>query len=238
MVPTSLRTRILNIAQYCSLPGDPGDCWLYDSLRQGIYCLNMVINVHKVVNNCTKCSRMGTKPNHQIKSELLPAAGLLDFVAIDILGPLSKAKARNQFVVVMIDKCTRLTKVIPATETTPRQVANNFFNDWIILYGIPDTMPHYSVQQFVTTFSAALYSYLGTTKLTTTALHPLSKGQAVSYSRAFVSRLRPHIADNRKKLVYLCAAANLCIRRQNVLLHHQEVFLVSPFMALVSSSDI
>lgn len=63
---------------------------------------------------------MGTNLKHQRQLELFQPAGLFGFVTIDIHGKLPRIKTGNQFVVIIKDKHSKLTRVIPSTERTSR----------------------------------------------------------------------------------------------------------------------
>lgn len=134
LLPTSLRTTILDFAHYFFLPDPSGEHQMYNSLRWGFYWPNRICDTYTVVYNCTECLHMGTKFNNQWKLELFPSAGSLEFVVIDIFGPLPITKASNQFILIITDKITKLKKVIEATKITSTHVSNIFFNDWLIPY--------------------------------------------------------------------------------------------------------
>lgn len=53
----------------------------------------MESKIYIVVNNSIEFPCMDKKFNQQKGSELFPLSGSLEFVAIDILGPLRKSKA-------------------------------------------------------------------------------------------------------------------------------------------------
>lgn len=92
---TSVRTRILNLHHYFLLVGHPGERRMRDSLRQKYHLMNMVSEVYRVVKSCIGCTHMGTVFDHQRKLELFQPARPLEFVSIDILGPLTRIKAEN-----------------------------------------------------------------------------------------------------------------------------------------------
>lgn len=92
LVPTSLRPTILYLAHYSILAGHPGECRMYDSLFREYYRPNMAADVRNMVPSCSYCHRVGTKFRHQCKLELFPWCRPLEFVAIDILGPLLRTR--------------------------------------------------------------------------------------------------------------------------------------------------
>lgn len=172
VMPTFPCARILNIAYYSLLAGRPGEHRMYDSLRQEIHCPQVVCVVYTVFINCTECPRIGTNYTHQRKLELFPPPGPHEFVAINIFGPLPRTKDHNQFNVIMTSRRTRLATAISTTMLTSAKVVHIFFSDWTVPCGIPSTVLSENSQQFVKTFFTSIRSYLGATKLTTTAFQP------------------------------------------------------------------
>lgn len=66
---------------------------------------HMANDVHNVVRRCRSCaSNRGTIYSHHKHMQLFPANGPIEFVSIDILGPLPKTTKGNQFVLVMKDR--------------------------------------------------------------------------------------------------------------------------------------
>lgn len=53
----------------------------------------------------------------------------MDFVAIDILGPLPKTRTGNKFMVVLTDRFTKLTIAATTTKTKVTTVASTLLND-------------------------------------------------------------------------------------------------------------
>lgn len=94
----------------------------------------MVEDVNTVIKNSVACNRTGTKLDHLRDFVLFPPSVLFDFFSMHILGALLKAKAGNQFVIVMKDRYTELIPAIPVTKVTLTQITNIFTNDWIATY--------------------------------------------------------------------------------------------------------
>ena len=83
-----------------------------------------------IVRNCASCAAtQGTLVRYQKDLKLFPAAGPLDFVAMDLLGPLTKMGHGNRPVLVMNDRFTKLTGSIPLPTTTASVVANAFLDN-------------------------------------------------------------------------------------------------------------
>lgn len=74
---------------------------MYDSKRRELYWPYMANEVYKKVGTCHECAikRDGLKRKHHLK--LLPASGPLEFVAMNILGPLAKETSGKQFIFVI-----------------------------------------------------------------------------------------------------------------------------------------
>lgn len=78
----------------------------------------------------------GTKVRHQKESRLLSAAGLLQFLAMDRMGPLAETKSGNQRIIVLTDQCRKVDTAIPVTAVTSKKEETNLVDITVVLYGI------------------------------------------------------------------------------------------------------
>jgi hypothetical protein len=83
---------------------------------------------------------------------LFPANEPLEFVAIDILGPLTKTVHGNRFLLVISDRFFKLTRTIPMRTTTALAVAKAFCTHWGFAYGPPKFLLSDSGTQFKAKF--------------------------------------------------------------------------------------
>ena len=72
--------------------------------------------------------------------KLFPATAPLDSVAIDILGPLPKSSRGFIFMLLISDRFTKLTQVVPLKHITAYDVAVAFVEHWVFKYGAPATL--------------------------------------------------------------------------------------------------
>ena len=69
--------------------------------------------------------------------KLFPATAPLQDIAIDILGPLVMAKSGCEYLLVITDRYSKLTRAIPMTKISAYIVAKAFCDNWIFVYGPP-----------------------------------------------------------------------------------------------------
>ena len=82
--------------------------------------------------NCTSsAATRGTLVRNQKDLKLFPAARPLEFVAMDLLGPLLKTAHGNQTALVITDRFSKLRRSIPLRTTTASVVANGVLDNWV-----------------------------------------------------------------------------------------------------------
>lgn len=199
VVPKKIQSRILYQMHYPTSAGHPGSTRTYNTMRREYYWRNMMADIQETVRRCVSCAKTrGTTRHHQKKMKLFPSAGPLEFVAIDILGPLPVSTSGNRFVLVVTDRFSKLTRSIPMKMTTAVKVAEQFVEQWIIPYGAPDYLLSDNGPQFVAKFFEAICTCLTIKHLTTTAYHPETNGQVERFNRTLVTRIRHYVAEHQK----------------------------------------
>lgn len=158
----------------------------------------MAQDVYHTVSGCHSCAKNGTLLKNKLHLQLFPATGPLEFVALDLLGPLPRTNKGNQYVDVITGRYSKLTRAIPTGHVTSTNVAYIVFNDWVIPYGIPTYILTDNGTQLTSKSFATLCTHLGTKQLTTTAYHPQTNGQVERYNKTIVTRLRHYVAKNQR----------------------------------------
>ena len=114
VLPETLRPRILDLAHYSKFAGHPGQTSMYRHLRGTYYWPQMAADVYKTVRTCNACAKNRVKLLKRMHPlRLFPARSPLEALSIDILGPLTKTKKRYRFLLVVTDRFTKPTQVIP-----------------------------------------------------------------------------------------------------------------------------
>ena len=117
----------------------------------------MAADIYKTIRNCTNCAKNRVKlrkRTHPLR--IFPATRPLESLAIDILGPLTKTKKGHRFLLVMSDRFSKLTQVVPLRRIDAYTVAVAFVEAWVFKYGPPKTGISDNGKQFAAKFFQAV----------------------------------------------------------------------------------
>ena len=199
VVPKRLRAKVLYLAHHPRLAEHPGETRMYYTLRGEYYRPHMANDVYATVRNCQSCSATrGSIVRHQKDMKPFPAARPLAFVAMDPLGPLPKTAHGNQFVLVITDRFSKLTRSIALRTTTAAVVANAFLDNWVYVYGAPQYVLTDNGPQFAAKFFDSVCALLGILHYLTTAYHPQINGQTEWFNKTIVQRLRHYVEEDQR----------------------------------------
>jgi hypothetical protein len=93
-------------------------------------------DVTDTVRSCTTCAKNRIEERKRISFlKLFPASGPLEYLSMDILGPLPKTSHGNRFLLVITNRFSKLTRTIPLRTITAQSVAEAFCTHWVFAYG-------------------------------------------------------------------------------------------------------
>ena len=128
VLPPSLRHRLLRLAHHFPLAGHPGRTRLHRRLRRSYYWPHIAADIGAAVRECTPCAKNRLRLLRKASQmKLFPATARLELVALDVLGPLAKSNNGYLFMLVLSDRVTKLTQVLPLKRITAYNVAGSFF---------------------------------------------------------------------------------------------------------------
>lgn len=156
----------------------------------------MANDVYTYVEKCPSCRKRRQHPTHQQLLQLFSPERPLEFVVMNILGPLPKTKTGNKFTVVITGRFPKLTRVISTRKTTATDVALFFVEDWVVTYGILNPLLTDDGPQLVEKCFNAACTALSTELLTTTAYHPQKNGQIKRYIKSILFQLRYYLSKH------------------------------------------
>ena len=169
------------------------------TMRRYYYWPHMAHAAYKVGVDCQLCAHArGSLYKHQRYLKLFPEAGPLEFVAMDLLGPVQRTASGDEHLLVITDRFSKTTRAIPMKSTTAVTVAKALFDHWVDPYGAPFYVLTDYGPQFVDKFFEAVCSMLGLQHYLKTAYHPQTNGQAARFNKTIAERLRHYVAEHQR----------------------------------------
>jgi transposase InsO family protein len=197
-IPRTLRGRILQQAHHPPTAGHPGGKKMYQTLRLSYYWPLMAKDVADVPKQCTQCirERVGSQ-QPRAPMQLFPAPGPLEFVAIDILGPLPKTKSGKHYILVIMDRFSKLARTVPLRNITANTVCYAFIEEWVHVYGAPSILLSDNGTQFTSRTMLALCRHYGIRQVFTNPYHPQTNGQVERFNKTLAAQLRANVAEDQ-----------------------------------------
>ena len=191
VIPKALRERLLHLTHHSKSGAHAGGLRMYSTLRRYAYWPCMAVDVYNVVRNCPSCARQRIKlRRHHGFLKLFPATKPGEQVAIDLLGPLPRTRSGFEYILVITDRFSKMTKVHPLRGIGAYQVARAFCSEWVYHYGQPSMLLSDRGSQFTSTFFRNVCNILGVKQAFTSAYHPQTNGQTERFNRTLVAALR------------------------------------------------
>lgn len=116
---------------------------------------------------------------------------------MEVLWSLTQKKLGNQFLVVITDQYSKLTRAIQLRRQQRRTFGKY---SWIIGYSRTAyrySSLHETVRCSLKSFFLELCSYLGVEKLEKTAYHPQTNGQKERYNKNIMKRMRHYVPEHQ-----------------------------------------
>ena len=189
--PKTLRRQALLLSHYPRLAGHPGGSRIYQTLRRKFYWPLMALDAYQTFRQCSSCTRERiTLRKHATCLSLFPAQAPLEYVAIDISGPLPKTNDGHRYLQCITDRYSKIVRTIPLKNITAATVAQDFCEHWVFHFG---PLPHLLSDnggQFTAKFFQDVCAILRIRKLFKTDYHPQTNGQVERFNRTILAGLR------------------------------------------------
>jgi transposase InsO family protein len=188
----------MHLAHYPTISGHPGAKKIFKPLRKEFPWPTMVADVYDYVKVCHEYTKENSTLRNQSKEiTLFPADQPLEFVAIDILGPLTKTIKGHQYILMSADRFSKLVRTILLKTITTFTVASAFCHHWVFVYGAPRLLLSDNGTQFISKFFQACCQIIGIHQKFTTAYHPQGNGQVERFNRTILSPLREYVGEHQ-----------------------------------------
>ena len=182
---------------------------MYDQMRRVVNWPRMAADMSDYVSRCPSCAKKSLRVGRKTtKLSLFPPSSPMEFVAMDILGPLTTTDRGNRFLLVITDRYSKLTRAFPLSTTMADVVAHVFFDGWVASgYGIPSILLTDNGPQFCAKFFQTFCKILGVKQVFTSAYRPSTNGQTERFNRKVVEYMGAYVAEHQRDWDELAAIA-------------------------------
>ena len=175
-VPEKDRDKIFQELHCSPIGGHKGVNKTFNRIKRHYYWENLKDDIQKRIQQCLDC-QLGKLTRVKTRQPLVitDTPGIaLDKIAMDIVGPLPKTKAQNEYILTMQDQLSKLCVAVPFKDATASSIADAFIKRWICVYGSPRIILTDQGQNFLSTLLKRIAKRFKIKQVKTTAFHPQS----------------------------------------------------------------
>jgi transposase InsO family protein len=194
-----LRTSLISTAH--ETEGHLGVDKTFRSLSKRYIWGGMKKQVEEFCKGCYRCQvNKPPQRKHQGTMSPLPAPEKpCEWWTIDIVGPLPETKNGNKFVVVMVDRFSKVKRIVPWKCMPSAEDIITIVEQWIVrFHGLPSTITSDRGAQFTSTLWRSYTSELGINLRISSAYHPQTDGQTERDNRTIQQLMRIYCDGDTK----------------------------------------
>nr|VZI41582.1 unnamed protein product [Spirometra erinaceieuropaei] len=186
-VPPSLRRKVFSSLHNLSHPGSRAT----DKLVSDRFVWpGMHKDLKAWTRACIACQRSKIQRQNKAPIGTFPGPGArFSHVHLDIVGPLPLSNGCS-YLLTCVDRFTRWPEAIPLPDIAAPTVVKAFLSRWVAIFGAPSTITTDRGAQFESNLFQSLLSFLGCTRIRTTAYHPAANGMVERFHRQLKASLR------------------------------------------------
>ena len=157
------------------------------------YWPDMQTDINDYVRGCVTCQRNNPSAGQPIgKLQPLPVpSGIWEDISMDFIGPLPKTVRLNDFILVVVDRLSKMAHFLPCKKSIDGPGVAALFVDKVwSMHGLPKSIVTDRGTQFLNSFNKALTKLIGTRHAVSSAYHPETDGQTERVNRILNEMLR------------------------------------------------
>ena len=196
---SSLRRGVMHELHSTPYSGHMGVSKTLHAIQRTFWWPHMREHITTFVNECSSCQKnklYGTNhhPGGKLQSLPVPSAAW-ESVSMDFITQLPRSARKNDAILVMVDRLTKMTHLAPCRTTIDSAGTAQLFLDHVWkLHGLPKDVISDHGSVFVGKFFSELLTLIGTKHNRSTAFHPQSDGQTERVNRVLEDTLRHFVA--------------------------------------------
>lgn len=200
VVPERLRERLLTLYHFPAISGHIGVQRMIQTISRAWYWPSLTRDVTEFLKRCPSCAaqRLRRGPHRTTKLNIFPPDGPLEFIAMDVLGPLPKTKNNNRFCLVICDRFTKVSIAVPVPDQTASTCAQAFVDRWVCYYGVPLILLTDNGSNFASKFFSVLTHILGIKHVFTSPYRPSTNGQTERWNATLMDTVSHYLVGKKE----------------------------------------
>lgn len=215
---------IIKEAHNSLVGGHQGVYRTFTAIHGKVRWRNMLNDVAKFIRNCSSCK----KNKSGIKTKVPMAITSTSFrpfekVFVDVVGLLPLSMNGNKYILTLQDDLSKYTMAAPMVNQEASTVAQTFFNNFISIIGIPESILTDQGTNFMSKMFAELCKLLKISKINTSSYHPQTN-QVESWHKSLAEFLRHFVNCDHSNWDEFLPSATFCYNTHTHLCHIKNTF--------------
>ena len=188
VAPIGIRRSILKAMHDDPMGGHLGFQKTYLKIKHSFYWPQMSKEIKDYVSTCTLCQLRKSPPKTR-RAPLMPielAEKPFDRIAMDLIGPLNTSTKGNNYILTVIDYCTKYAEAIPIPDKSCQTVTEAVFENIFCRYGMAKELLSDNGGEFTGRYFNDICKILKVKHVTTTAYHPQTDGLVERFNRTLM----------------------------------------------------
>ena len=191
LVPKSLRDDVLSLSHDDILSGHRGRTNTIHTIKRSFFWTSIFHDVEVYIKSCYKCSKNKAKKfTYRAPMVLFQAGYPMQRVHIDIMGPFTKSRSGNVYVLMIVDQFTRWLECFALPDQTAEKVADKAVKEFFCRLGFPEIIHSDQGANFTSTLFSEMCRMLSIVKTRTLPYSPASNGQIERYNKCVLDMIR------------------------------------------------
>ena len=176
VLPQACRKPVLELAHTIPLAGHMGRDKTARRVQQRFYWPTLFKDVADYCRKCPDCQKTDTQGQRRVPLVPLPIVQEpFERIAMDIVGPLTRSRKGNRYILVVCDYATRFPEAIPLRSIDAETVAEELITIFS-RFGIPGEILSDQGSNFMSELMQELYRLLKVHPIRTSPYHPQTDG--------------------------------------------------------------
>lgn len=211
IVPAQLKSFVMKQLHNSVTGGHLGVKKTLSKVKDRYFWYNMNNDVEVWCMKCDVCAAKKAPPR-KLKAPLQQynVGAPFERIAIDVLGPLTRSKRGNKFLLVIGDYFSKWMEAIPIPDQEATTIAKHLVERVVTIFGVPLELHSDQGSNFESQVFQELCKILGIHKTRTTPLRPQSDGMVERCNRTINNMLSAFVASHQRdwdEYVYLLMLA-------------------------------